>query len=66
MNKFFPTVFVCCFLLSSTDCVLDALFFALRKLLHPESYQRAVYEHYQRVKEENEEKRKKLIKHKKR
>ena len=38
--------------------------FALRKWLHPED-QRAVDEHYQRVVEGNEEKRKKLIERKK-
>ena len=37
----------------------------LRKWLHPEDYQRAVDEHYQRVVEENEKKRKKKINRKK-
>ena len=32
----------------------------LRKWLHPKDYQRAVYQHYQRVNEVNKEERKKL------
>ena len=38
--------------------------YALRKWIHPESIQ-VLEEHLERVKEENEEKRKKLIEHKK-
>ena len=38
--------------------------YALRKWIHPESIQ-ALEEHLERVKEEDEEKRKKLIEHKK-
>ena len=38
---------------------------ALRKWLHPEYYERALDEYYQRLVEENEEKRKKLIERRK-
>ena len=38
--------------------------YALRKWIHPESKQ-ALEEHLERIKEEDEEKRKKLIEHKK-